>query len=151
MDDPRAHAGRTQHAFRYGSETSALCGYRSQGRLGRRLAVPLASASGYNPYCRRCLSAIPESWAARDATLRAVEPAPIASPTPVARIDIHLWPMPEVANGPILLPGPLAAHASAIAPSATNANATNENTVRTSSSRRRNKRRRRGTHLAKAA
>jgi hypothetical protein len=146
IDDPRAHAGRTQHAFPCGSDAKALCGYRSQGRLGRRFAVPLASATEYNPYCRRCLSAIPESWAARESVVDATEPSPIAAPAPVGRMDIHLWPMPEVANGPILLPGPSAAHAST-----TNVNATDQNSVRTSSSRRRNKRRRRGTHLPKAA
>ena len=153
IDDPRAHAGRTQHAFLVGSDAEALCGYRSQGRLGRRLAVPLALATDYNPYCRRCLSAIPESWSARETVVVATES------TPAARIDIHLWPVPEVANGLILLPGPTPVSLTAIGPSAsdttvfgtTGFDTTLTHANSTSSSRRRNKRRRRGTHLPKAA
>ena len=132
MDDPRAHAGRTQHAFPANDETRALCGYRSQRRFSRRLAVPLAAATGYNPFCRRCLSAIPDSEVARETI------ADVAEPNPVVRIDIHQWPVPDVGSGAIFLPGP--------APMRTAAS-------RTSSSRRRNHRRRRkqGTHLPKAA
>jgi hypothetical protein len=132
MDDPRAHAGRTQHAFLASDEAKALCGYRSQRRFSRRLAVPLAAATGYNPFCRRCLSAIPDSEVARETI------ADVAEPNPVVRIDIHQWPVPEVASGAIFLPGPAPTRAGAMP---------------TSSSRRRNHRRRRkqGTHLPKAA
>jgi len=51
--DPAAHRGVTKHAFPARDDGTALCGYRSPRRKGRRL-VWLASATDSNPSCERC-------------------------------------------------------------------------------------------------
>ena len=56
FDDPLAHRGRVKHAFVFGSETRAVCGYRPV-RWGRSV-VPLAAPTEHNPACPDCLAAV---------------------------------------------------------------------------------------------
>ena len=56
FDDPLAHRGRVKHAFVFGSETRAVCGYRPV-RWGRS-GVPLAAPTEHNPACQGCLAGV---------------------------------------------------------------------------------------------
>lgn len=58
LDDPRAQAGATAHAFAAGRDEIAVCGYRPM-RWSRRRAMPLAAASEYNAQCTKCLARLP--------------------------------------------------------------------------------------------
>ena len=65
LDDPSAHAGLAQHAFLFGCDDQALCGYRPPRRhceftdtVRAELAVP---SPEYNPLCPKCRSLVPAS------------------------------------------------------------------------------------------
>ena len=62
FDDPSAHIGLTQHAFLYGTDAQALCGYRPHPWTRGR-SVRVAAATHSNPPCDSCRAAIAMSSA----------------------------------------------------------------------------------------
>jgi hypothetical protein len=94
QDDPKAHAGLTQHAFEPGNDETAICGFeppkRSSGPLAKprpQLAMPSARL---NPRCPKCARLVltpsvpvpPLALAAIDAVTPAVSAAPAQPPSP---------------------------------------------------------------------
>src|SRR6188474_53741 len=77
QDDPKAHAGLTQHAFEPGNDDRAICGFEPPKRASSPTAKPRAQLSmpnpRLNPRCPKCLKLI---VFAPDATAElAAEPA----------------------------------------------------------------------------
>lgn len=62
FDDPSAHSGLIQHAFLYGTDAQALCGYRPHPWTRGR-SVRVAAATHSNPPCASCRAAIAMSSA----------------------------------------------------------------------------------------
>ena len=62
QDDPKAHAGLTQHAFQPGNDDRAICGFEPPKRAGGPTAKPRAQLavpnSRLNPRCPKCLKLI---------------------------------------------------------------------------------------------
>jgi hypothetical protein len=99
IEDPSAHAGLTQHAFPFGRDEEAICGYRPPRRRDEwnptprpMLALP---SDAYNPRCDRCQSRIRPPWAGgdRDAAPRDQRPTAMTRPG-------HLPGMVAVPVGP---------------------------------------------------
>jgi hypothetical protein len=62
QDDPKAHAGLTQHAFEVGNDDRAICGFEPPKRASSPTAKPKAQLSmpntRLNPRCPKCLKLI---------------------------------------------------------------------------------------------
>ena len=58
IDNPRAHAGLVQHAFPFGRDELAVCGFTPRPRHHWRLSPLAVPSSQYNPTCRRCSSLV---------------------------------------------------------------------------------------------
>lgn len=91
IDDPRAHRGRTQHAYVAGFDDQALCGHNPTGWLARQ-DVPLAMPTELNPQCQKCRVALRESPNPRPMML----PAIVLAPVPVAAPDDTPWPAADL-------------------------------------------------------
>ena len=97
LDDPRAHAGLTQHAFALGQDDRALCGFRPPRRRSPFSPEPrpeLAGASSdYNPTCRACVSLVEQPASALSDLRRfdqvdAIATAAVAAATPVEPVFV---------------------------------------------------------------
>jgi hypothetical protein len=79
QDDPKAHAGLTQHAFEPGNDDRAICGFEPPKRASSPTARPRAQLSmpnpRLNPRCPKCLKLMAPAPAAVTADEAAVEPA----------------------------------------------------------------------------
>jgi hypothetical protein len=58
IDNPRAHAGLVQHAFPFGRDELAVCGFSPRPRHHWRLSPLAVPSSQYNPTCPRCSSLV---------------------------------------------------------------------------------------------
>src|SRR5215212_1258311 len=62
QDDPKGHAGLTQHAFEPGNDERAICGFEPPKRAGSATAKPRAQlampTARLNPRCVKCAALI---------------------------------------------------------------------------------------------
>lgn len=58
IDDPRAYSRREAHAFIFGSDAVALCGFRPRRSWHVGAPTSLAIPTELNPRCPRCILAI---------------------------------------------------------------------------------------------
>jgi hypothetical protein len=111
QDDPKAHAGVTQHAFEPGNDERAICGFEPPKRAGGtsskprpQLALPTARL---NPRCPKCMRLIevPEPPAAAEPPApEPPAPKPQAQPKPPDAVE----PEPTMAAEPEPAPEPAA-------------------------------------------
>lgn len=86
-DDPKAHAGLTQHAFELGDDDRAICGFEPSKRgasptakARAQLATPSARL---NPRCAKCEKLMAHSAHTVPPVLVALEAVPMAAPPEV--------------------------------------------------------------------
>ena len=118
LDDPKAHAGLTQHAFEPGNDERAICGFEPTKRATGPAAKPrpqLATPSPrLNPRCPKCsrliavqpVPATPPVHAAIQASLpQPPPPAPVAPP-PLPPPPVQWTPAPGPTTPPPSTPPP---------------------------------------------
>ena len=97
QDDPKAHAGLTQHAFEIGNDERAICGFeppkRASGPTAKARAQLAMPNPRLNPRCPKCLKLMvpaPSASVTEEAAVEALADEEVQAPElpPVERIGI---------------------------------------------------------------